>query len=238
MSVTSNDLIAQLNIPKLLSYFLPILVDTYVFSIRRRFYHSISLFLRRGPEQRPGCPSRPQSNRICPKLDFVLGCGGGFTNVWSTRAIPSLPQDVVLSTNLARLFQHEMLTLSLNRQMSRQGFGNTNLHRKRLLALLSCFQLLAGPVIPVVRTFGNTHDRHENVAALAASSVARSNPPTWHLFSAVSRKDQPRLPWQQLLGVFVCWELCFRRCENIFVASLTLTEINLRLAVINMLSPS
>ncbi|KAI5208374.1 hypothetical protein E4T38_02983 [Aureobasidium subglaciale] len=175
MSVISNDLIAQLDLSKLLSYFLPILVDTYFFSIRRRFYHSISLFLRRGPEQRPGCPSRPQSNRICPKLDFVLGCGGEFTNVWSTPAIPSL---------------------LLNRQTSRQGFGNTNLHRKRLLALLSCFQLLAGPAIPVVRTFGNTHDRRENVAALAASSVARSNPPTWHLFPAVSRKDQPRLPWQ------------------------------------------
>ncbi|KEQ94024.1 hypothetical protein AUEXF2481DRAFT_289338 [Aureobasidium subglaciale EXF-2481] len=97
MSVISNDLIAQLDLSKLLSYFLPILVDTYFFSIRRRFYHSISLFLRRGPEQRPGCPSRPQSNRICPKLDFVLGCGGEFTNVWSTPAIPSLLRRVKVS---------------------------------------------------------------------------------------------------------------------------------------------
>lgn len=46
-------------------------------------------------------------------------------------------------------------------------------------------------MIPVVRTYGNTHDRHENVAA---SSVARSSPPTWH---ALSRKDHTRVPWQE-----------------------------------------
>lgn len=78
--------------------------------------------------------------------------------------------------------------------MSRQGSGNTNILRKSLLVSNHAFNShssSAGPVIPVLRACGNTHDRHENVAAF---SVARSSPPTWH---ALSRKDHPRVPWQE-----------------------------------------
>jgi hypothetical protein len=62
------------------------------------------------------------------------------------------------------------------------------------IMLFDFYSSSAGPVIPVVKALQNTHDRQLN---LAASSVARSYPPTWHVFVKQKIASRFRKPWQK-----------------------------------------